>query len=356
MRRQAIFLLFAVVAAALAALMVNNALKLREAEIVRARAQSVEILVAARDLTLGTRIDQSSVKFARWSLEDLPPGAIKDLQEVMSDYVRRAMVTNEPVTAEALFNGDKNAGVMPLVIPPGMRAMSVPVDEVSDIAGFVLPHARVDVLAALGGSEGGQKPVSKIVLENVEVLAVAQELEKEKDQPELVKVVTLLVKPDEAELLALASHEGVLRLAMRNYSDQGVVQTAGADLSHLLSSYSPALPPPPHKGRAPVRPAPVTVEIMRDGRAMHPAAFVNSASAEPGLSTQEAQWAEANEDKSTGPAQPAKPPAAQQNNAAGAATSAPSAKPQAFPPTTSANVQLGDAGTAPDRKTIDVDP
>ena len=117
MRRQIIFLTFAAAAAALAAVLVNSALKGREAEILKAQAQSVDIVVAARDLPLGSRIDQGSIKFARWSREALPPGAVLDMQSVTNDYVRRSMVTNEPVTQEALFNGDKSAGVMPLVIP-----------------------------------------------------------------------------------------------------------------------------------------------------------------------------------------------------------------------------------------------
>ena len=389
MRRQIIFLTFAAAAAALAAVLVNSALKGREAEILKAQAQSVDIVVAARDLPLGSRIDQGSIKFARWSREALPPGAVLDMQSVTNDYVRRSMVTNEPVTQEALFNGDKSAGVMPLVIPAGMRAMSVQVDEVSDIAGFVLPHARVDVLAALSSSDSsGQKPVSKIVLENVEVLAVAQEMEKEKDQPELVKVVTLLVKPDEAELLALASREGVLRLAMRNYNDRNVVQTAGTDLKQLLSSYSPAAPPPaPHNGRAPVvRPAAITVEIMRDGRSMHPAAFVNSAAADTAVSEQQAQWSPVNDDTAATGGQPAQTaldpqnnrmavaaaagPAAQQisrplaaarvqgNDGNSVATGPSKAPPKQapLPPAVVSSTQDGELSAAADRKFIDVDP
>ena len=389
MRRQIIFLTFAAAAAALAAVLVNSALKGREAEILKAQAQSVDIVVAARDLPLGSRIDQGSIKFARWSREALPPGAVLDMQSVTNDYVRRSMVTNEPVTQEALFNGDKSAGVMPLVIPAGMRAMSVQVDEVSDIAGFVLPHARVDVLAALSSSDSsGQKPVSKIVLENVEVLAVAQEMEKEKDQPELVKVVTLLVKPDEAELLALASREGVLRLAMRNYNDRNVVQTAGTDLKQLLSSYSPAAPPPaPHNGRAPVvRPAAITVEIMRDGRSMHPAAFVNSAAADTAVSEQQTQWSPVNDDTAAAadgqPAQTALDP--QNNKMAVAAAAGPAAqqisrplaaarvqgndgsvatgpskappKQEPLPPVVVSSTHDGELSAAADRKFIDVDP
>jgi Flp pilus assembly protein RcpC/CpaB len=250
--------------------------------------------------------------------------------------------------------------VMPLVIPPGMRAMSVQVDEVSDIAGFVLPHARVDVLAALSSSDNGQKPISKIVLENVEVLAVAQEMEQEKDQPELVKVVTLLVKPDEAEALALASHEGVLRLAMRNYNDQKLVQTTGADLNRLLSAYSPAAPPAPRKKRAAAvlpLPIPVTVEIMRDGKSMPPAAFVNQPSIARAPSEHAGQWAEESDEAPSAMTQPAKRVVDQQNNKIAMARSEASAKPQILlPPPASSNAAQSEASAAPERKTIDVDP
>jgi pilus assembly protein CpaB len=353
MRRQALFLVFAASAAALAAMMVNSALKGREAEIARAQAQSVQIAVAAHDLPLGSRIDEGSLKLTRWSRDALPPGAFFDTQAVKNNFVRRALVTNEPITAEALFNGDKSAGVMPLVIPLGMRAMSVQVDEVSDIAGFVLPHARVDVLAALSSSDVGQKPVSKIVLENVEVLAVAQEMEKEKDQPELVKVVTLIVKPDEAELLALASREGVLRLAMRNYNDSNLVQTAGADLNRLLSAYNSA-PSARHKGRTGLDQPPITVEVMRDGKTMRPAAFVNHASV-----PQAGQWAALDDDLPAARVQSPKPSFDQQDHQIAGANPGASTKPQNSQnsqPAASSNAQGGETSAAPGRKTIEVDP
>ncbi len=133
------------------------------------------------------------------------------------------------------------------------------------------------MLVALSAGEAGQKPFSKIVLQNVEVLAVAQEIEQQKDQPQVVKVVTLVVKPEEAEWLALAGHEGVLRLAMRNYNDRDIVLTAGADLNQLVSSYSAAVPPAPRRAKVAARLQPVRVEIERDGKAAQPADFVQSA-------------------------------------------------------------------------------
>src|SRR5579884_4116605 len=238
MRRPTLYVVVAALAAMIAAVIVYSALKKREAEVERAMVKSVEIVVAARDLPLGTKIDPGSVKLARWSRDSVPPGAFTDPAAVMNTFVKDSFVTNEPVVADKLYVGTRTAGVMPLLIPAGMRAMSVPVDEVSDIAGFVLPRTHVDVLVAIPGDGPNEKPFSKIVLQNVEVLAVAQEIEHSKDQPQLVKVVTLLVTPEQAERLALASREGTLHLVMRSYSDQQIVMTNGADIPGMLHSFS----------------------------------------------------------------------------------------------------------------------
>jgi hypothetical protein len=186
-----------------------------------------------------------------------------------------------------LFTGDKTAGVMPLLIPFGMRAVSVPVDEVSDVAGFVLPHTRVDVLVATTGEGSDSKAFSKVILQNVEVLAVAQEVEQKKDEPQIVKVVTLLVTPQESERLALASHSGTLRLAMRNYNDNKIVLTSGSDVAQMLRAYSLApdvpvmavQPEPRHVAVAPHRPHPVEIEILRNGKSSESVSFVNEAAA-----------------------------------------------------------------------------
>src|SRR5229473_7692161 len=239
MRRPMVFVLLAGLAAMLASVMVYSALKRREADVQRAMAHNVQVVVASMDLPLGSRIELGEVKMARWSADSVPEGSYTDPKQVIGSYVKNSVVANEPIVQAKLFTGDKTAGVMPLLIPFGMRAVSVPVDEVSDIAGFVLPHTRVDVLVAISAGEGAQgKEFSKVVLQNVEVLAVAQEVEQKKDEPTVVKVVTLLVSPQEAERLALASHAGSLRLAMRNYNDNKIVLTSGSDVAQMLRAYS----------------------------------------------------------------------------------------------------------------------
>jgi pilus assembly protein CpaB len=252
-------------------------------------AHNVQVVVASMDLPLGSRIELGEVKMARWSADSVPEGSYTDPKQVIGSYVKNSLVANEPIVQGKLFTGDKTAGVMPLLIPFGMRAVSVPVDEVSDVAGFVLPHTRVDVLVATQGAEsgGGDKAFSKVILQNVEVLAVAQEVEQKKDEPTVVKVVTLLVTPQESERLALASHSGSLRLAMRNYNDNKIVLTSGSDVPQMLRAYSLAPDVPvmavqpahvptvvPHRAKA------VEIEIMRNGKSSESVSFVNEAAAD----------------------------------------------------------------------------
>jgi pilus assembly protein CpaB len=289
MRRPIVFVLLAGLAAMVASVMVYSALKRREADVQRAMAHNVEVVVAAYDLPLGSRIEAQEVKMTRWSADSIPEGSYTDPRQVVGSYVKNSLVANEPIVQSKLFTGDKTAGVMPLLIPFGMRAVSVPVDEVSDIAGFVLPHTRVDVLVAMDSGSGAEKAFSKVVLQNVEVLAVAQEVEKKKDEPTVVKVVTLLVSPQEAERLALASRAGSLRLAMRNYNDNKIVLTNGSDVAQMLRAYSlaPDVPvmasqpvhhnsvvPEPRRARA------FEVEILRNGKSSESVSFVNEAEAD----------------------------------------------------------------------------
>jgi len=290
MRRPMVFVLLAGIAAMLASVMVYSALKRREAEVQNAMSHNVEVVVAAMDLPLGTKIEIGEVKTARWSADSLPEGSYTDPKQVIGSYVKNSLVANEPIVQAKLFTGDKTAGVMPLLIPFGMRAVSVPVDEVSDVAGFVLPHTRVDVLVATaeGSGGGGDKAFSKVILQNVEVLAVAQEVEQKKDEPEIVKVVTLLVTPQESERLALASHSGTLRLAMRNYNDNKIVLTSGSDVAQMLRAYSLApdvpvmavQPAPRHIAAAPPRRKAVEIEILRNGKSSESVSFVNEAAAD----------------------------------------------------------------------------
>ncbi|MBF6559941.1 MAG: Flp pilus assembly protein CpaB [Candidatus Binataceae bacterium] len=277
MKRPIIFVLLAGLAALVAAMVVYTQLKKRETEVQEAMVQSVDIVVAAHDLGIGAKLDPSSVKTVRWSRDSIPPGSFTDTAALMNQFTKSSFIENEPIVQSRLFGGDKNAGVLPLLIPQGMRALSVPVDEVSDISGFVLPHTHVDVLVSV---TSGDKPLAKIVLQNVEVLATAQDIEQVNDKPEPVRVVTMLVTPDQAERLTLASHEGALRLAMRNYEDKNLVVTGGIDMAQLLGAQPAAIIPvmAPQRVYAPRKPKPVDVEVLRDGKTSEHVAFVKAPS------------------------------------------------------------------------------
>jgi pilus assembly protein CpaB len=282
MRRPIIFVLLAGFAALVAAMVVYSALKKREAEVQQAKLQSVDIMVAAHALGIGTKLDATSVKTARWSRDSLPPGAFTDAAGILNKYTKTSFVENEPIVGDRLFGGEKNAGVLPLLIPTGMRALSVPVDEVSDIAGFVLPHAHVDIIVSAANAGGGA-PLTKIVLQDVEVLAIAQDIEQVGDKAQPVHVVTMLVTPDQAERLTLASTQGGLRLALRNYDDKAVVATNGITTAQLLGAQPVAAPmavqehvayaPRPH-----AKPKPVNVEVLRNGTTTESVSFVRSGS------------------------------------------------------------------------------
>lgn len=293
MKRPIVFVILAGMGAMLAAIVVFSAIKKRESEVQRAMANTVEIVVAASDIPIGTKIEPDAVKLVRWSHDSVPQGAYSDPQAVAGSFAKSDFLANEPIVANKLFIGERTTGVMPLLIPTGMRAMSVEVDEVSDIAGFVTPHSRVDVLVAVAGTGPGEPSFSRIVLQNIEVLAVAQEIEHAKDEPQVVKVVTLVVTPADAEKLTLASREGMLRLAMRNYSDSKIVATSGiglTDLLHSSGSVGSALPmmrvqPEPGFGARTAHVAaatPLRVEVMRDGKSEEAISFINAGTAAHG--------------------------------------------------------------------------
>ncbi|HYB90538.1 MAG TPA: Flp pilus assembly protein CpaB [Candidatus Binataceae bacterium] len=379
MRRPIVFVVLAGLAAMLASVVVYSALKKREAEIQQAMAKNVEIVVAAYDLPLGAKIEAGELKMARWSAEATPEGAMTDPKQAIGSYVRSQFVANEPIVTGKLFMGQKTAGVMPLLIPFGMRAVSVPVDEVSDISGFVLPHTRVDILVALSvGGEGGNKAFSKVVLQNVEVLAVGEEVEMKKDEPTTVRVVTLLVSPQEAERLSLASREGTLRLAMRNYNDNKIVLTSGTDVQEMLRAYSlqPEIPvaAPQVAPRAPERPRsrPMEIEIYRNGKTSESVSFISQASPDdtPGhKKTREYSRVEPETEKDAAASEPAAtahaaastpaPSEASAGDHAPPATAADAASSEAAAPAQSASSKESSLsgpmpGYVPTPKTIDV--
>ena len=205
----------------------------------KARLQTVGIVVAVVDIPLGATINTNQVAVSAWPKENYPKDAIADPKTVIGRTALRDFVRGEPVIEGKLVPMNKPAGLLSLRVPQGMRAFSVKVNEVVGVGGFIVPDAMVDVVVTTAISSSRQQDqISKIVLENVRVLAAGQVVEQQKDnKPVTVNTVTLAVTPDDAEKLALASNDGKIQLILRNYADSDNVVTGGIDKGRLLSSY-----------------------------------------------------------------------------------------------------------------------
>jgi pilus assembly protein CpaB len=197
------------------------------------------VIVAATDLELGAELRPEDVKVIEWPTAAVPVGAIGDPKEVIGRGLVMPVIQSEPILPLKLASKEAGAGLPP-VIPPGLRAVSVRVNEVIGVAGYVVPGTRVDVLTTINPSTGGPQQgqmTSKVVLTDVQVLAAGTKIETtEKDKPMPVSVVTLLVNPDEAERLTLASTEGKIQLALRNPLDRSAPPTRGVRPAMLLGS------------------------------------------------------------------------------------------------------------------------
>jgi pilus assembly protein CpaB len=285
--RSVIFFVFTGGLALFAAILVHKALTSKEAKIEALRLSTTRIVVATRGFGPGDTIEVAGLRLTSWPRDDVPTGAFTDLQSVTGRIVKQPIITNQPIVATALLEAEKTGGVLPLLIPPGMRAMSIAVDDVSDISGFVLPYSRVDVLVSVpvtGGATAGAVPIgqiTKMVLQNIRVLAVGPNLDGGPDQPRESKVVTLLVGPGDAERLAAASRLGTLTLAMRNFGDQQQLPTAGVTIPALLGAAMPEEAPPPMapqttaaRARLPRARRAQRVEVIRNGTDHQTVSFV----------------------------------------------------------------------------------
>ena len=167
------------------------------------------------------------------------------------------MVKNEPVLPAKLASKEAGAGLPPM-IPEGMRAVSVRVDDVIGVAGYVLPNTRVDVLATASPTDQNSDTTTKVILSNVQVVTAGTRIEQDQDnKPMQVTVVTLVVAPEQAERLALASTEGKIQLALRNPLDQGSPETPGVKKAALVGTVARMtaaprrrVPAPDREGRA----------------------------------------------------------------------------------------------------------
>lgn len=237
------------------------------------------VVVANNDLSLGSELGRDDLKALDWPAASVPEGSFEDPAAIVGRGLIVSVVRNEPILPGKLAAKEAGSGLPP-IIPAGKRAVSVRVNEVIGVAGYVLPGTRVDIVATQSPTNKTEDMMSKVVLSNVEVLTAGTRLEQEgKDgKPMQVTVVTLLVTPDESERLTLASSEGKIHLALRNPLDGESPATPGVKPGVLMGTAQQRAPVSPRRASAPTSvsaPAPVlappapTIEIIRGDKRQH---------------------------------------------------------------------------------------
>jgi len=214
--------------------------------------QMVDVVVADHPLPLGTRLTKDHVKLVKWPAETQVPGAFAKVDDVLDRGLIATLEANEPLIAAKLAPLAAGAGLPPS-IPPGMRAISVKVNEVVGVAGFVVPGTRVDVMVTLTNRQAQQGSVTRVVLSNVQVLTAGTRIDQEnaKDgKPIPSTVVTLLVSPEDGERVVLAASEGQITLTLRNPLDTVATTTSGTRTGALLGQPVVAAPAAPRPVRA----------------------------------------------------------------------------------------------------------
>ncbi len=270
-------LVFAFVVAAGASFLLYRLMSSRVSA--KAAPTTTKVVVAARTLELGTVLQDSDLNLADWS-GSLPPGASAGKKDLLGRGVISTVYANEPVVDTRLAAKGAGGGLAAM-IPSGMRAVAVRVNEVVGVAGFVIPGSRVDVL--ISGNPPvqvgqGMGSVTKTILQNIEVLSAGQDFKKDAEgKPVTVQVINLLVNPEQAEILSLAM-QATIQLVLRNPLDRDVAKTSGTAMAQLftggvrpLVAEKPIVRPvkrvvvqaPPQQVAPPPKPAPFVMEIIQ---------------------------------------------------------------------------------------------
>ena len=205
-----------------------------------AKLQTRPVVIAVANLDLGASLRPEDLRVIDWPAESVPAGAFEHVEDVVGRGIIQPVVQNEAILPNKLASKEAGAGLPP-VIRPGYRALSVRVNDVVGVAGYVLPGTHVDVVATVNPTNQQTDVTSKVVLTNVEVLASGTKIERDTEQnkPIAVSVVTLLVNPIDTERLTLASTEGKIQLALRNPLDLATPSTPGIRPAALLGYAGP---------------------------------------------------------------------------------------------------------------------
>lgn len=258
----------AVLVAAIAAYALYTYLKGQEQKLTEAVATE-RIVVAAVEIPVGTSINMTQVRTSEWPKANRPQGAFPSTDQVIGRTSIQTLLPGDAVTETKLMPKEGPVGIMTYKIPEGHRAMTVAVDQVAGVAGFITPGNIVDVVLT-ANPPGASQQISKIVLQNVPVLAIGQIVEQKEGNPVVVPTVTVDVTPDEAEKLAIASTQGRLQLVLRRLGDKEIAKTTGATVTKVMSGVSGAAVAGPPAARVIKAPAPPAeqfnaVEVFRGG-------------------------------------------------------------------------------------------
>ena len=235
------------------------------------RIATQSVVIAASDIAEGTPLTTQSLAVVELPVAAVPAGSYSTPDSVVGRISRIPIFKGEAIVPGRLAP-EGTAGGIEVKIPPGKRAMSIRIDDVSGLSGMVQPNSRVDVMLTTGDARGGQ--ISKLFMSNMRVLSIGAQVTRGADgQPLNAPTAALEVSPEEAERLALAQREGSIQLVLRGYGDPDSVKTSGAMKGSLLGgvTYSPeqesapvAAPrraPPRPVAPAPVAPAPAVVQV-----------------------------------------------------------------------------------------------
>jgi pilus assembly protein CpaB len=278
-------LIFALVVSAAASVLIY---RLINSQITASAKPGNRVLMAARNLERGDLIKDADIKVADWG-GALPPGAILKPEDAIGRGVIEPIYLGEPIVESRVAAKGAGAGLA-AIIPPGMRAVAVRVNDVAGVAGFVTPGMRVDILLAGNppGNTSSVGTVTKTLLQNVEVLSAGQNIQKDNEgKPVSVPIVNLLVTPEQAEVMSLASNEERIQMILRNPTDKEESKTRGTAVEYLFNGVdgmpgpktapkavaakraAPKPPPPPVAAKAePVKPPPppIIVEVIHGSR------------------------------------------------------------------------------------------
>jgi pilus assembly protein CpaB len=231
-----------------------------------------DVIVAASDVQVGAKLQDGDVRSVKVPASVAPPNFFRSKSQIIGRGVILPIQRGEFILPSKLAAENAGSG-LPSLIPPGMRAVSVRVNEVVAVAGFVVPGTRVDVLLT-GNPAGANEPQTTTVLENVAVIAAGQRLERNAaGDPQTTPVITLLVSPDDAQKLTLASSQGHIQLALRNPVDTKKQDLAAMKANGLYRNLTPVAPPPRPKSAKvtkveapPAPPGPYKVEVIRGNK------------------------------------------------------------------------------------------